>query len=390
MDEKKRNDLLRTDIGMRSPFALAGARLKTQIPWRELSTEAAKGYLYKAFHIEYSRLFDPDIKYRSPLYPREGREVLKAGSGKEYLLRRRTGATPCTASVARWATLDWTYPAPPPPASSTSPGGPYGIDVMQGCAADCYFVAALSSVAWTSPTLLQGKPDTSSPPRHKYKFYAPAATSNLKVGRSIAVDAGDGIVFAHPMDGDSVWPSVYEKAYAVFRKIQPVETPDITQLNTGNPATTLFEITGLPIDARFVREFSPERLFEFISTKCGGAGVAGRTLCPLVTWTYHDSTCTPRGDRYEDDLIPADHSFSILGTGYVDDRPCIVLRNPFGISVADPVKEGIAEWDWASWTPSSHLSPAPPGDPPVRPRDGNFAMEVEAFTRYFEAVGHIV
>ena len=396
MREKPRKMHVRSNVGVRNPFPLAEAILlkkgiiKTPFSWTKISAETARSYLYKAFHLNYSRLFDPDPEFKSPLYKglhREDRgssgEAGKAdpssGSGKEFLSSRRSGANPCTGNVNSWVALaSWKYPPAPPPAPSIScGGGPFGVDTLQGCAADCYFIAALSSVAWTDSTLLSGKPDTSNPPRHKYKFVTASdgSVTGLKVARPLGVDLNNNLVFARPTNNICVWPSLYEKAYAIFQKVQPPDAPDITWLNFGNPVTTLFEITGLPVDAQFVRSFDPKSLFDFINARSGGTETGGRTQYPLVAWTYYDSTGTPGGDAYTDDLLVANHSYSVLGTVVIDGTPCVVLRNPFGFSIAQP-KPGIH--DCSTWTY------------PISVSQGNFAMEMDAFTCSFEGIGYIV
>ena len=319
MKERQRTIDVRSTVGVRNPYPLAEATLlrkgsiKTRIDWKELSVEDAKSYLYKAFHLSYSQLFDPNPKFKSPLYrglPREWKGLKRgaregkpsSGSGEEFLFSRRTRASPCTGNVSDWTTLPgWTWPGPPP---SPTPGQ-FGVDAMQGCAADCYFIAALSSVAWANPARLTGKTVPGQPPMHKYKFSdAASGTANVRtLARPLAVDANGSLVFARPTDNIRVWPSLYEKAYAVIQRLQDPDKPDITQLDSGNPVTTLFEIAGSPVDARFVSSFDPRSLFDFINARCGTTETGGRTLCPMVTWTYFDSTRTPYGDLYIDDLI---------------------------------------------------------------------------------------
>ncbi len=383
---------LRSDIGVRNPYALAevilrkNGTIKDPIEWRKLKEADAKSYLYKAFKLNYSQLFDP--KYGSPIF-RGPREVAResAPSGKEFLFPQNTEASPCTAVVSSWTTLPgWNWPAPPP----CSTPGQYGIDTMQGCAPDCYFIAALSSIAWTCPVNLTGIPDTSTPPLQKYKFVnaTTGAVSGLKVARPLAVDVNGNLVFARPTDNVSVWSGLYEKAYAIFKGIQPASAPDITQLNQGNPTTTLFEILGKTINTQIIQGADPVALFNAINAMCGGSSTGSQTGSPMVAWTYPNSTLTPDGDQYTDDLIVANHSYSILGTGIVDNLPCVVLRNPFGFSLGNPAEAGIAAWNCSPWSPASDLSTSTPGSPAVNPSNGNFAMDMDAFIRFFQGFGY--
>jgi hypothetical protein len=387
--EKNREVRVRSNVGVRNPFPLAQAILLREeqiegdhIDWTEIRVERAKEYLYRAFKVRYEDLFDPGTrKARSPLYRGmpgvEGKKNPGTRQGKEFLFPVRTGAGPCQTSVINsWNTReDWRYPLPPPPPPAS--GGPYGVDTLQGASADCYFIAALSSVAWTDTTLLPGGwPDTANPPRHKYKLYsAPGKPVGKIVARALALDTGNNLIFAKPADNIHVWASIYEKAYAIFRGIPPLPQPDIGQLCFGNPVTCLTEITGSTADALSLKNSDQAALFQFINERCGNTGSGGRTTRPMVAWTYPDSSGISSGDQYNDDLIVANHSYSILGTTLLRDVPCVVLRNPFGISIAPP-KPGIHECpDWLY---------------PIQLSEGNFCMEMGAFIDYFEGIGFLV
>jgi hypothetical protein len=400
MREKPRKFYARSDVGVRNPFPLAEAILmrkrivKGPINWRELPAEKAKSYLSKAFGIPYNHLFDPNPEYHSPLYRRLSRRG-KTGnpssdSERDYILSRRTeaisGASPCTGSVAKWfRDPNWTYPPPPPPS-----GGLYGIDTLQGCVGDCYFIAALTAIGWTSPGSLTGGNDTdpNCPDNNLYSFHASSTSSptSVSVAKPLCVDTNSNLVFARPANQKDVWPSLYEKAYAVFRG-QPRDKPDISTLDSGNPVTALCEISGKFSDGKLLKStayYPPTtanllKLFKDIGAKCAIGAAGGRTKYPMVAWTYHDSTQTPSGDSYTDDLIVANHSYAILGTTITSSwGNCVVLRNPYGHSLVTQPKPGIH--DCQPWGGSLSFKIA----------EGNFAMEMAAFARYFEGFGFTV
>jgi hypothetical protein len=209
----------------------------------------------------------------------------------------------------------------------------------------------------------------------------------LYIDEPLAVDAISNLVFARPTDNVSVWPSIYEKAYAVYRGQDPAK-PDITQLSSGNPVPAMCDIQGLPCDSKLLKsstyysekKFNLQKLFTDINARCGrNTSIGGRTQKPMVTWTYYDSTLTPFQDTFTDDLIVANHSYSILGTTVTREwGNCVVLRNPYGFSVVTQPKPGIH--DCKPWNGAYAFSMA----------QGNFAVEMDAFTRYFEGYGFVI
>jgi len=165
---------------------------------------------------------------------------------------------------------------------------------IQGCAKDCYFLAALSSIAWAANSKLKVFPN--------YQFYNPAAGWNsVQLGVELAVDAGNNLVYARTSSG-YIWPCLYEKAYAKWKSGQ--EQSDIkTVLNGGNPLTAIQNICGGVVK---------EQQLTFLRT--------GRTPYPTVAFTTHQPA--------NPNLIP-DHSYTVTrksGDGYE-------LRNPCGGSL---------------------------------------------------------
>jgi hypothetical protein len=161
---------------------------------------------------------------------------------------------------------------------------------IQGCVNDCFFLAALASVAWAAPAKLNNFPN--------YQFYNPAAGWNsLQTGSQLAVDAGNNLVYARTSSG-YIWPCLYEKAYAKWKSGQ--EQPDIkTVLAGGNPLTALQNICGGTLK---------QKQLSFLRT--------GKTIYPTVAFTKH----TPANGA----LAP-DHSYTVTrqsGTGYEVRNPC--------------------------------------------------------------------
>jgi len=277
-----------------------------------------------------------------------------------------------------YTTLDgWQYP-PPPPAAGT-----YGLDIRQGNSGDCYFIAALIALAWSTPTLLFGQfettpPPTSPPPRnHRYSFrpFGTPASSPFTTPETLAVDdTTHTLVFARraPPNDVYIWSGIYEKAYAKYRQ-RGADPPAIEDLGQYNALWALNEVINATTRSMVT---TGATFLSDIKTRGGIAAAGGKTTKPLVAWTYHDQASTPGGSYSWDDLIVANHTYAILGYLRQDSVDYIVLRNPYGYST---VTAGTAKTGFIECTPAWCTA---------RFIDGNFALSVSQFPHYFEAVAY--
>ncbi|MDD1705633.1 MAG: C2 family cysteine protease [Methanoregulaceae archaeon] len=115
---------------------------------------------------------------------------------------------------------------------------------IQGCVNDCYFIAALVSVAWAANSKLNTHPN--------YRFYNvnnhawdPAFSMT---SLTLAVDNVAGapnLVYARSGSG-YIWPCLYEKAYAKWKDGAHSDNPDIKALlgGGGSGLHALLEICG--------------------------------------------------------------------------------------------------------------------------------------------------
>lgn len=191
-------------------------------------------------------------------------------------------------------------------------------DPIQGCVDDCFFIAALSSVAWAANTKLNTHPT--------YKFYdavTKAWTNSFTTNDVLAVDTTDNLVFARCSRPYS-WPCLYEKAFAKwnYNKNPHSDTPDIkTILSGGNGLTALLNICGGTLKTQEMK-FNPAS--------------GNRTTNPTVAKTKAGAGAG----------LTSNHTYSVLKkttSGYQLRNPCSGL--PVDVTTAD-FNANFTEWGY--------------------------------------------
>jgi hypothetical protein len=155
---------------------------------------------------------------------------------KDWLLKGNLSGATCTIesrTATKWKDLvnlevgtSWNYTEP-----------------RQGTCNDCYFIAALISVAWAANNLLKTFPN--------YIFYNTITKSwspSFSINRDLAVTNLDQLVYART-SSNKIWPCLYEKAYAMWRNEDLTNNhPSMsTVCGGGNGLTALQQITGKPL-----------------------------------------------------------------------------------------------------------------------------------------------
>jgi len=364
--------------GAINPYALVSSKKGVNIDWKNLSPPERKKLIEENLHLPFDKLFDP--KHHSPLfyYPRNsaqtGPDMDKAGD----IIPR------CTAAVQSWK---------PDPTGAFSSPPPDINDANQGCSLDCWFVAALASVAWTWPqyikrqlplnavtcylSLAKGDPALLDPPYLPVEGISWKAITMERKGSSFSLPWRSPVigewVFCHPCSDHPhvIWSGMLEKAYGNFWKLNgsAEDNPNIGLFPTGNPLHALFHLTGkrfyTAIDeqnnanhiksAFFTTDFdAPEKVFNTIYSACYAVVVGNpappyvpaMTKYPMVAMTYKTEDDANKANgvpvpndnpgksvKYTSDSIVALHAYSILGVHYDagSGKKYIVLRNPWGM-----------------------------------------------------------
>ena len=247
------------------------------------------------------------------------------------------------------------------------------FDPIQGHADDCHFIAALSSVAWTKPSMIK-RPVA---PLDTFNFYKtpsvptnPATTiSPVKISENLPKDASGALIYATcsaaSPAGES-WPMVYEKAYASWL-LGGGDTPNIGGFRGGNVLTAIQNIVGLTVH-QFTTTTSINGMLTNATLVDSGTGKA---LWPMAAGT---SGGNPVAKIY------ANHCYSILGCHFsspgVPDY--IVMREPYGGRFPEPTlaADVITSGTWNGINLATTT-------------DGVFALRASKFSGYFQYYGYV-
>lgn len=266
-------------------------------------------------------------------------------------------------------------------------------DPIQGSLADCYFIAALASVAWANPLLISQRP---APKGQAGKFSdstAADAISFFDSGGRHDVSATELLpqvngswIYARADDTKELWPGVYEKAFAMWKTGTTSEQPDMTKINYGDTVRAGVSLTNgsgsyfptsdvitLPFGLGSFDLVSADQIWQTVRAHSLGC----RTFHPMMAWTPGKA---PAGLDYGSAHIVLNHAYSILGWDYQNGTEYIVLRNPWGWYEATlNVLAGTwTAYDVTFWR-STPLSSA-----------GVFAISAETFKQYYQGFGVVV
>jgi hypothetical protein len=416
-------------IGVRNPYALVNAlrarnRLKICI-WDEMKSPRERisnlmnPYLSTSItgeHLDFDQLFDP--QYGSRLFDPKTLE-------KYHLVRCRTIGTAAVATgktctnATNWkaSTVNWT--AGPLPLYDAP---------RQGAADDCWFIAALSSIAWVLPDLLTADNscgifilDPNGPPAGQGSL----DDAYLYPSDDLPLPPGAGSTSSSYWWSASKyserWVAMMEKAFAMRYLDVNNDHPNVCSLPKGSPQFALYVLMGdtnwnmfwnrtpsLSTGATVWKDNNgnPIDAYGKLSANCNSpTGTAfKKTLFPTVAFTW-DSALAPAPKlqnngplQYNTDLLVACHSYSVLGVYTEGGKNFVVLRNPWGltagvtytnrtnlfgftngVSLAAGPLPNFAKRNgvyynlslWTSTTASGQLM------------DGIFALDASIFARYF-------
>ncbi len=278
---------------------------------------------------------------------------------------------------------DWT-----PPNGTWGDGGRFFneaaefFDPIQGAVANCYFIAALSAVAWARPYQIRHMTRATGLNNQQFtnmiRFYKPdsngALDKEIEVADMVPLSASGNFIYARSSEVGETWPAIYEKAFAKLETGTMGDQPDITATGWGDCVWATAQLTGQKRYYYGTEDRTGDQLWDLVRAN----SMSYRTVNPMTAATYSSGTATDKKIVYSDANIVASHCYTVLGWAYRDGRKYIVLRNPWGNTEASvqTLDSTIYMRDISWWRPIV-----------LTAVDGVFAIEANAFQRYFSLLG---
>lgn len=279
---------------------------------------------------------------------------------------------------------NWT----PPNATWSDPGRFFNeaaefFDPIQGAVANCYYIAALSAVAWAMPYHIKHLTRATGLGQDQFtnliRFYKPdsggALDKEIEVTDTIPLNtATSSFIYCRSSEAGEIWPAVYEKAFAKLVTGHTGDQPDITATAWGDCVWATAQLTGGKRHYYNTASHSADTLWNLVRAN----SLSYRTFNPMTAWTYSSGEASEKKVVYADANVVASHCYTVLGWAYRNDRKYIVLRNPWGNTeaTAGALAGTVVFYDISWWRPIS-----------LAVVDGTFAMEASAFKTYFAGLG---
>jgi len=255
-------------------------------------------------------------------------------------------------------------------------------DPVQGAVANCYYIAALSAVAWSTPYRIAQQTRATGTGQSQFldriTFYKPDSGGQvdreIEVGEAVPKSAWGGFIYARSSEADEAWPAVYEKAFAKLKTGTGTDHPDITATAWGDCVRATAQLTGGNRAYYDTAGRTADQLWNLLRSNC----LSYRTIRPMTAWTYGSGADSPDKVDYTTANVVGSHCYTVLGWAYRNCRRYILLRNPWGSTEATvgALDATVYAYDVSWWRPIA-----------LKDMDGTFAMEIGTFKKYFAGFG---
>lgn len=339
-----------------NPFALGETVLNKKVDWNNISSP--RETLSEILNVQSDELFSADSVIINPhiqisggklkrLNPKESSERLS-----EYLVGKTKKRLTLTKSISSRvalkdisqrvienlaANVESPNNTPWNPANTKwVDKGDYFEDVaeltdpIQGGLGDCYYIAALCSVAWSRPyAILNATAPSASgneeSPTHLVSFYnTNGKKEDVTVSELTPVNSSNSNwIYARSLDNGEIWPAIMEKAYAKWKTQNTTDFPNYLQIAGGDPVEACRQLIGGSKTYKYTSKVSATDISTFIRSN----SLSMRTFNPMVAWT---PATEPKGCNFNNAHIVANHAYSVLGWMYSNSQYYVVLRNPWG------------------------------------------------------------
>lgn len=279
--------------------------------------------------------------------------------------------------------LGWT-----PPGGHWAEGGNFFhetaefFDPVQGAVANCYYIAALSAIAWATPFRIGHLTRATGVNQDQFNdqinFYKPDTGGTLdkaiQVTEALPLTLGGNYIYCRSSEAGETWPAVYEKAFAKLTTGTATDMPDITKTAWGDAVWATAQLNGGHRAYWDTASHSADELWNILRSHC----LSYRTFDPMTCWTYSSGDDSPDHVNYADANVVGSHAYTVLGWAYRDCQRWIVIRNPWGNTepTASVLDATLSMYDVSWWRPIT-----------LKNNDGVFAMEISAFKKYFAGFG---
>lgn len=254
------------------------------------------------------------------------------------------------------------------------------FDPVQGAVANCYFIAALSAVAWATPYRISHLTRATGHGQEQFtnliRFYQPDSNGQLdkeiEVTDTVPVNNTTGnYIYCRSSEAGEIWPAIYEKAFAKLETGTTTDHPDITATGWGDCIYATAQLNGATRYYYGNSGLSGTQIWDLVR----GNSLSKRTFNPMTCWTYGTA---PDGLSYADANIVGSHCYTVLGWDYYCGKKYLILRNPWGRKEATVgTRSGVVTmYDISWWRPIVLADP-----------DGTFAIEADSFKQYFAGIG---
>ena len=256
------------------------------------------------------------------------------------------------------------------------------FDPVQGAVANCYYIAALSAVAWATPFRLAHLTRATGVNQPQFNdqisFYKPDSGGVLdkaiQVTEAVPLTASDDFIYCRSSESGETWPAIYEKAFAKLKTGTATDMPDITKTAWGDCVWATAQLNGGARHYYDTASRSADDLWTLLRSNC----LSYRTFNPMTAWTYSSGDASPDHVDYSGAHVVGSHCYTVLGWAYRNCQRWIVLRNPWGYfeATASVLDATVSMFDVSWWRPIT-----------LKNNDGVFAMEISAFKKYFAGFG---
>lgn len=191
-------------------------------------------------------------------------------------------------------------------------------DVVQGSIANCYMVSAFSALAAANPDIIRNAIKDNGDGTFDVRFFERDRFGNFKpvtvtVDSDVATSGGTTHKYGKSRDGNELWVTVLEKAYAQWKG-------GYEAIGNGGRSSDVFEaLTGKRATRTSTTYTTADRVYAAIST-----AIAEHR--PVTAGTFGKDS----GVDYNGTGVYAWHAYTVLGTSEEAGTKYIHLRNPWG------------------------------------------------------------